>query len=504
MTDDFDPQAADTAAKVLSQQEQRRSNLASLRGHGFDPYPSAVKRERTNLELQEEFGHIAAGASADALRSAVGRVLAIRNSGMFIDVADGTARLQLFVERAKLASLPTLAHLDLGDFVAASGRMRRTSRGELTLDVDELAVIAKALRPMPDKFAGLRDPELRTRKRYLDIAANESSRQRLLARSRILAAIRRFLAERRFVEVETPLLQPIHGGASARPFRTHHNSLGVDLYLRVAPELYLKRLLVGGLADRIYEIGRNFRNEGISTRHNPEFTMLELYMAYADQGDVRALLEALLRTVAEELHGTAEDVAAGEIRLDFAAAFATVSMLDVAESAVDMAASSHLDLVTFRTRAARVLARPVEKEGWGAIVEALFEARAESRLVQPTHVIDFPADISPLAKRSVVNPLLADRFETYCLGMELANAFSEQNDPVTQREAFVAQIADASRAGEVAGELDEDFLEAIEYGMPPAGGLGIGIDRLVMIMTGASSIRDIIAFPIARPTDRRS
>ena len=504
MSTDPASQDAGAGATGRSQQEQRWRNLEDLRDKGINPYPSSVARAYTNSELRSDFDDLAPGMSSDEVRSAVGRVMSIRNSGMFIDILDATARLQLFVERAKLTSLPALPHLDLGDFVAATGRIRRTPRGELTLDVDSLDIISKALRPLPDKFAGLRNVELRTRKRYLDIAANESSRQRLLARSRILATIRRFLAERRFVEVETPLLQPVYGGASARPFRTHHNSLGIDLYLRIAPELYLKRLLIGGLSDRIYEIGRNFRNEGVSTRHNPEFTMLELYMAYADQLAVRELLEALIRAIATDLHGSATFVAAGDIMLDFTPAFATISMLDTAESAVGMEGTSHLDIDTLRTRAAKLLGKSVDAEAWGSIIEQLFEARAGDRLVQPIHVVDFPAEISPLAKRSLANPLLAERFETYCLGMELANAFSEQNDPIVQREAFVTQMSDLNRREEVAAELDEDFLEALEYGMPPAGGLGIGIDRLVMIMTGASSIRDVIAFPIARPLDPRS
>ena len=255
-----------------------------------------------------------------------------------------------------MSSINALRHLDIGDSVAANGRMRRTPRGELTLDAKDLNIISKALRPVPDKFAGLRDVELRTRKRYLDIVANEASRQRLLARSQILATIRRFLAERRFVEVETPLLQPIYGGASARPFKTHHNSLGLDLYLRIAPELYLKRLLIGGLSDRIYEIGRNFRNEGVSRRHNPEFAKLELYMAYADQLTVRDPFEEMLRAISIEIHGQTEFPASDSITLDFGPLFSTVSMLDIAESAVDMGGRSHEDIDAFRTRAAKVLA----------------------------------------------------------------------------------------------------------------------------------------------------
>ncbi len=466
---------------------------------GVDPYPATVARDGSNLQVRLTFEHLAPGEATTSIRTVAGRVRTIRNSGMFIDVFDGTARLQLFVASGLKGPADILAELDIGDFVAASGPVRRTPRGELTLDVETLRIISKAVRPMPDKHAGLRDPELRVRKRYLDIAANETSRRHLLDRSRVLATIRDVLTEQGFVEVETPMLQAIYGGAAARPFTTRHNALGLDLYLRIAPELYLKRLLIAGLSDRLYEIGRNFRNEGVSTRHNPEFTMLELYMAYATQAEARDLLEDLFRAVATALHGGPQAPAADGVMLHFGPPFRTLSMVEAAERAVSMPAQSHDDLATFRQRAAKVLDRPMDARPWGEIVEALFEATAEKDLVQPTHVVDFPATISPLAKRSATNPLLAERFETYCLGMEIANAFSEQNDPAAQRQAFVDQIERGSRPEEVSPVIDEDFLEAMEYGMPPAAGLGVGIDRLVMLMTNAASIREVIAFPLVRP-----
>ena len=475
------------------------AKLDRLRDRGIDPYPVAVERDATNREVSESFEYLATGEASGVERSVAGRVLAIRNSGMFLDIFDGTARLQLFVERALVAASPIVPALDLGDFVAATGIVRRTARGEITLDVKRLDLVGKALRPLPDKHAGLRDPEARIRKRHLDLAANETSRRHLLDRARVLATIRRFLAERRFVEVETPMLQPIYGGAAARPFTTHHNTLGLDLFLRIAPELYLKRLLIGGVSDRLYEIGRNFRNEGISTRHNPEFTMMEVYMAYADQAAVRDLLETLLGAIAVEVHGSLQVPGPDGTVLDFAPGFRTVSMLEIAEQAVDLPGRSHDDLATLRERASALLDRPLAGEGWGEIIEALFEAAGEDALIQPTHVVDFPAAISPLAKRSAANPLLADRFETYCRGMEIANAFSEQNDPVAQRRAFAEQIRGAVRPEEAPPEIDEDFLDALEHGMPPAGGLGVGIDRVVMLMTGAASIREVIAFPLVRP-----
>lgn len=499
MTDQNPPPSPTSPTTDGAGLAERLAKLDRVREQGLDPYPATVARNTTNLALRQGFENLAAGESSEDERAIAGRILAIRNSGMFIDIFDGTAKLQLFIARELLPAMSIVAELDIGDFVSAAGRVRRTPRGELTLDVTVLQLIGKTLRPMPNKFAGLKDAELRVRKRYLDIMANEASRNYLLDRSRILAAIRVFLAERRFIEVETPILQSIYGGAAARPFKTHHNTLDLDLFLRIAPELYLKRLLVGGLSDRIYEIGRNFRNEGISTRHNPEFTMMELYMAYADQSEIRDLLEDMIRAVALATQGTLQIVSQNGTVLDFAPRFQTVSMVGIAEESISMTGESHKDLDEFRRRASGVLGRALESEEWGEIIEALFEQEAEPLLIQPTHVVDFPASISPLAKQSADNPNIAERFETYCRGMEVANAFSEQNDPAAQRAAFAAQTKDGGRSSEIPSEIDEDFLEALEYGMPPAAGLGVGIDRLVMLMTGAASIRDVIAFPLVRP-----
>jgi lysyl-tRNA synthetase class 2 len=478
----------------------RRAKAEELRQRGIDPYPARSHRTHRNADLQREFADLAAGAAADAHVQVAGRVLAIRNSGMFVDLNDGSGPIQLYFNLKQLAEplRAILDALDLGDFLGAAGSVRRTKRGELTVDVSEARMLAKALRPPPEKYHGLADVEIRYRKRYLDLIANESTRERLLARAQIVASVRRFFEENGYTEVETPMLQTIYGGATARPFVTHHNALDLDLFLRIAPELYLKRLLVGGLSDRIFEVNRNFRNEGISTRHNPEFTMLEAYEAYADYARMMALCEGLIERCCRDLRGSTIVSVEGST-VDLKPPFPRVSMVDAASAALGEDLRSASDEQAVRL-AARRLARELEPQtGWGEAVEQIFAELVETSLVAPTHVVDFPAAISPLAKPSPDDPRIAERFETFCLGMEIANAFSEMNDPVAQRAILEAQAKLARERGESHIVVDTDFLEALEHGMPPAGGLGVGIDRLVMLLTDTASIREVIAFPTMRP-----
>jgi len=487
--------------KVPQEMGQRQAVVTALREAGIEPYPARVKRTDNIAALQKRFADAAPGVDTAEPTSIAGRVLSIRNSGMFVDIFDGTAKIQLYFDVKAQASCWSnfLASLDSGDSIGVSGTIRRTKRGELTLTVTEACMAAKALRPPPEKYHGVTDVELRYRKRYLDFMANEDSRRKLIIRAKLVTAIRSFLNERGFLEFETPMLQPIYGGAAARPFSTHHNALDMHLFLRIAPELYLKRLLVGGVSDKIFELNRNFRNEGISTRHNPEFTMLEVYQTYADHLDMLKLVEGLIASAIS----VATDSSVVEIngqQADLGQPFRRLSMVDEASRAIGMDFREEWDVARLRNRTAGALGCEVPvSANWGELVELIFEREIEASLTQPTHVLDFPAEISPLSKRNAEDPRLAERFETYAFGMEIANAFSEMNDPIAQREILVAQVEAAHRRGELDNEVDEDFLEALEYGMPPAGGLGLGIDRLAMIATASSSIREVIAFPSVRP-----
>jgi lysyl-tRNA synthetase class 2 len=481
--------------------DRRIEKMEAFRSDGGDPYPARVQRSDSNRALQQEFATLTPDTVADKRAQVAGRIQSIRNDGMFIDIFDGTDRLQLFTD-LKTASpeLKTvLKALDLGDFIGASGQVRRTRRGELTLNVEAMTLLTKALLPPPEKYHGVTDTELRYRKRYVDFIASAESRQVLLTRYKLISAVRSFLTAEGFLEVETPILQPLYGGATAEPFRTHHNTLDMDLYLRIAPELYLKRLLVGGVSDKIFELNRNFRNEGLSTRHNPEFTMLEVYQAYADVAVMMDLLERMMAFAVQSATG-ATRVKLGDAEIEITPPFPRLSMIDEASRALGVDFRKENDLVKLRALVAGKLKHEVDVQAtWGDLVALVFETLCEAKLVEPTHVVDFPADISPLAKRSAVDPRIAERFETYCFGMEIANAFSEMNDPLAQRRILEQQVEAAHRAKEFDKKVDEDFLEALEYGMPPSGGLGVGIDRLAMIAAGVSSIREVIAFPTVRP-----
>ena len=478
----------------------RRSKLEGLRALGVDPYPYRFARTAEAAELEERHRALAAGAETGERVRVAGRIRAVRNSGMFIDLHDATGKIQIFCHRDHLdpQGLATLRLLDIGDLIGVEGLVRRTPRGELTVNATAVSVLAKTLRPLPEKYHGLADIELRYRQRYLDLIVNEESRETLRRRSRVVAALRRHLAAKGYLEVETPMLHTIPGGASARPFVTHHNALDIDLYLRIAPELHLKRLIVGGLADKVFEINRCFRNEGLSPRHNPEFTTLELYEAYVDYTAMMRLTEELVTTAAEAVLGTLQ-LSYGGTAIDLTPPWPQQSMAGLVEAATGVDFLALEDAAAARRAAASLGAALAGGENWGQALEAVFAARVEDRLIAPVHVTGFPRDISPLAKADRADPRLAERFETYVYGWEIANAFSELTDPADQRARFEAQMQARAAGDDEAQPLDEDYVTALEYGLPPCGGLGIGIDRLVMLLTDSPSIRDVIAFPTLRP-----
>ncbi len=478
----------------------RLAKLDGLRALGIDPYPYEFARTDEAAELDRRHAGLAAGAETGERVRVAGRVRAIRNSGMFIDLHDSSGKIQVFCHRDFLdpQGLAAVRLLDIGDLIGVEGLVRRTPRGELTVNAAAVTILAKTLRPLPEKFHGLADIELRYRQRYLDLIMNPESRETLRRRSRIVAALRGHLVARGYLEVETPMLHTIPGGASAKPFVTHHNALDIDLFLRIAPELHLKRLVVGGLADKVFEINRCFRNEGLSPRHNPEFTSLELYEAYVDYTAMMRLTEELISTAAQSVLGTLR-IEYGGTGIDLAPPWPRRGMAELVHEAtgVDFLALGEAEAARGAARALGVVL--TAGETWGQALEAVFAARVEDTLVAPIHVTGFPRDISPLAKADRTDPRLAERFETYVYGWEVANAFSELTDPQDQRARFEAQMEARAAGDEEAQPLDEDYVTALEYGLPPCGGLGIGIDRLVMLLTDSPSIRDVIAFPTLRP-----
>jgi lysyl-tRNA synthetase class 2 len=436
-----------------------------------------------------------------------GRIIAIRGFGKanFLALSDGRSRIQAYIRQDSLAELDfqVFKLLDIGDFVGVRGYLFRTRTNELTIWAEGLTFLSKCLIPLPEKWHGLQDIELRYRQRYLDLVVNPEQRRVFEVRSRVLGALREFLDARDYLEVETPMMQPIAGGALARPFVTHHNALDLDLFLRIAPELYLKRLVVGGM-ERVYEINRNFRNEGISTQHNPEFTMLEFYQAYSDYRDLMAMTEELLLAVARGAVG-ADEVAYGDDRISFRPPFARVALREAVREAAGRRLGAPVSEEDLRDgdRAAAVARRlgvaTDPGAGPGKTTMELFEALCESSLVQPTFVYDFPTEVSPLSKQRPDDPDTVERFELYVGRFEVANAFSELNDPAEQRRRFEAQLRERQQGNVEAHVMDEDYVRALEYGMPPTAGEGIGVDRLVMLLTNSSSIRDVILFPLLRP-----
>ena len=439
-------------------------------------------------------------------RASAGRILGIRSFGKanFLVLSDGKARVQVYVRQDSVPErdFAMFKLLDFGDWVGVEGRLFRTKTNELTIWASQLQFLAKCLLPLPEKWHGLQDVEIRYRQRYLDLIVNPDARRVFEIRSRVVSAIREFLIARGFLEVETPMMQPIAGGALARPFVTHHNALDMPLYMRIAPELYLKRLTVGGI-ERVFEINRNFRNEGISTQHNPEFTMLEFYQTYADYHDLMALTESMLSEVARKAIGT-EDVVFGEHAISLKAPFRRLSLREAAAAAAARRLGSPVEPSALRARetavalASRVGLDVAPDAGAGRIAAEMFEALCEDDLVQPTFVYDFPTEVSPLSKQKADDPDTVERFELYAGGVEVANAFSELNDPVEQRRRFEAQLRSREGGDDEAHAMDEDYVRALEYGLPPAAGEGIGIDRLVMLLTNSPSIRDVILFPLMR------
>jgi lysyl-tRNA synthetase, class II len=472
----------------------RRRKLDDLRAAGVEPFPHAYPGVRPVADVKAPHEQLAAGEETDDRARIAGRLAARRGQGKaaFLDVVDRSGRMQLHARADVLGAdeLQRLLQLDLGDLIGAEGTVFRTRKGELSLKIDAFHLLAKSLRPPPDKHHGLADVETRHRHREVDLLSSEESRAVFITRARVIAAMRGFLDAAGFVEVETPILQPIYGGAAARPFVTHHNQLDRDFYLRIATELYLKRLIVGGL-ERVYEIGKNFRNEGVSYKHNPEFTVLEWYEAYADYDDVARRCEALVAHVAE---------AAGyEGEIDWSAPWRRETLAGAigARAKVDILANR-----TFESLAAATREQghdvPEAEETWGQLVDHLLSKFVEPELAQPTFLMDYPVEISPLAKRHRSEPGLTERWEAFAGGMEFANAFTELNDPDDQRARFEEQERFAAAGDEEAHPVDEAFLQALEHGMPPTGGIGIGIDRLVMLMTGQRTIREVVLFPAMR------
>ncbi len=480
----------------------RREKLARLRSLGIDPYPYAFARTHTAAQVRQAFSHLGPHRRSGVHVALAGRIMAVRRMGKasFVDLLDQTGRLQAFLTVDGLG--PELYsifvdNLDLGDIIGVRGEVFTTKTGELTVDAQELVVLAKSLRPLPEKWHGLKDVETRYRQRALDLIANEKTRRILEKRALILRTLRRYLDEQGFIEVETPILQPIPGGATARPFVTHHNVLDRDLYLRVAPELYLKRLLVGGL-EKVYELGRNFRNEGISSEHNPEFTALEAYEAYGDYERAMELCEGMIEACVVAVAGGRKLEYQGR-EVNFARPWRRASLLElVAEGSGCDPEKPLPELLRELDRRGIPVPDHLRQGPKGKVIEHLLETRVQDKLWDPTFVVDFPVDISPLAKRKRGRPDLVERFELYITGREIANAFSELNDPDDQRERFLAQ-EELRRAGdEEAQRIDEDFLRDLELGMPPAAGIGIGVDRLVMVLVDAPSIREVLAFPLLR------
>ncbi|WP_027849221.1 lysine--tRNA ligase [Marinospirillum minutulum] len=478
---------------------ERRTKLAARREQG-NAFPNTFRRDAYAGDLQRELGEKTKEELAELNKrvKVAGRIMRMR--GPFIVIQDASGQIQLYVNKKGLAEeqQQDIKTWDIGDLVAAEGVMHLSGKGDLYVFIEESQLLTKSLRPLPDKFHGLSDTEIRYRQRYVDLIVNPESRATFKARSKIISGIRRFMEDHEFMEVETPMLQAIPGGATARPFVTHHNALDQDMYLRIAPELYLKRLVVGGF-ERVYEINRNFRNEGLSTRHNPEFTMIEFYWAYADYQELMTFTEQLLKALAEEVLGTTQVPYQGEV-YDFGKPFERLTMK---EAIIKHGKGiSEADLATREAAAAVAKSLKIEVQaiwGLGRIITEIFEEVAETQLRQPTFITAYPAEVSPLARRNDEDPEVTDRFEFFIGGREIANGFSELNDAEDQRDRFLEQVAEKEAGDDEAMFYDADYIRALEYGMPPTAGEGIGIDRLVMIFTDSPSIRDVLLFPAMRP-----
>ncbi|OSN07239.1 lysine--tRNA ligase [Lonsdalea iberica] len=497
-------QGAEQAQDLNNELKARREKLSALRETGV-AFPNDFRRDTTSDRLHASYDD-KDNEELEPLGLEVtvaGRMMTRRIMGKasFVTLQDVGGRIQLYVSRDDLPEgvyNTQFKKWDLGDILGARGKLFKTKTGELSIHCTELRLLTKALRPLPDKFHGLADQETRYRQRYLDLIANDESRNTFRIRSQVMASIRRFMVEKGFMEVETPMMQVIPGGASARPFITHHNALDIDMYLRIAPELYLKRLVVGGF-ERVFEINRNFRNEGVSPRHNPEFTMMELYMAYADYKDLIVLTETLFRTLTQDILGTTT-VEYGDQTFDFGKPFEKLTMREAICKYRPETNVADLDDLEKATAIAQSLGIKIEKSwGLGRIVTEIFEETAESNLIQPTFITEYPAEVSPLARRNDENPEITDRFEFFIGGREIGNGFSELNDAEDQAERFSQQVSAKDAGDDEAMFYDEDYVTALEHGMPPTAGLGIGIDRMVMLFTNSHTIRDVILFPAMRP-----
>ncbi|MHA0857645.1 lysine--tRNA ligase [Paenibacillus sp. CMAA1364] len=485
----------------------RRNKLDELRGMGLDPFGKKYTRTHhagelvakydlfTNEELEEEVVQV----------SVAGRIMAKRGMGkaIFAQIQDLSGKIQIYVRQDSVpeTKFDAFRLFDLGDIIGVTGKMFKTKTGETTIKVDDLEILTKSLYPLPDKYHGLKDVELRYRQRYVDLMMNPEVQQTFVSRSRIIQSMRRYLDSLGYLEVETPTLHTIAGGAAAKPFLTHHNALDMDMYMRIAIELHLKRLIVGGL-EKVYEIGRVYRNEGVSTRHNPEFTMIELYEAYADYQDIMNLTENMVAHIAQEVLGKTKIDYQGQ-EIDLAPTWRRVTMVDAVKEVTGVDFGVHMT-----DEEARNLAKehkvPVEAHNkFGHILNAFFEEFVEETLIQPTFIMGHPVEISPLAKRNAEDPRFTDRFELFIVAREHANAFTELNDPIDQRQRFESQLLEREQGNDEAHDMDDDFIQALEYGMPPTGGLGIGIDRLVMLLTNSASIRDVLLFPHMRPLKDR-
>ncbi len=477
----------------------RRQKLAELQSKGKDPF-TIVKYDVTSSskEIKDNFEQM-----EGKVVSVAGRIMSKRGMGKasFCDLQDREDRIQLYVRIDAIGQekYEEFKKFDIGDIVGAKGEVFRTHKGEISVKVEEITLLAKSLQPLPEKWHGLKDTDLRYRQRYVDLIVNPEVKKTFILRSRIISAVRKYLDQRGFLEVETPILSPIPGGANARPFITHHNTLDMDLYLRIAPELYLKRLIVGGL-EKVYELGRVFRNEGMSIKHNPEFTIIEIYEAYKDYRDMMELTENLISSVALEVLGTTKIVYQGQ-EIDLTPPWNRMTMTEAVKkfAGVDF---ENIKTVEEARRAAQEKNLHVEKNlTRGEILSLMFEEFVEEHLVQPTFIYDYPIEVSPLAKRKPTDPDMTERFELFIFGREMGNAYSELNDPVDQKERFLKQVEKRAAGDEEANMMDEDFVNSLEYGMPPTGGLGIGIDRLVMLFTDNYSIRDVLLFPTMKPRD---
>lgn len=479
---------------------QRKEKLNEIRKAGIDPYPHQYAPTHTTLDIREEYDDVTDTPDETHRVTIAGRIMTKRDHGKssFVNLQDSTGQIQIYVRRDGVGADAYLIYrrFDVGDIIGVSGVVFRTRTGELTILVDSVKLLSKSIRPLPEKWHGLQDKQTRYRQRYADLIMNPEVKEVFVQRTQIVQAIRDMLNEREFIEVETPVLQPIYGGASARPFTTYHNTLDQSLYLRIANELYLKRLIVGGF-DRVYEFSKDFRNEGMDRDHNPEFTMLELYQAYADYKEIMELTENLVAQTVEKLHGTTK-IIYQEQEIDFTPPWERMTMIQSIQkySSFDPESLSAHELHSTAADSG------IELEGdepRGEIIAELFDVFVESKLIQPTFIYDYPIEVSPFAKKKPENPDFVERFEFFIAGMELGNAFSELNDPIDQRQRFMEQASNLAKGDEEAFMVDEDYLRALEYGMPPTGGLGIGIDRLTMLLTDQYSIRDVILFPQMRP-----